>query len=249
MLESRLLNRARSNPSKHFGPRISMKNQLGVHVVFACLLLSLTINVSSRGDQPASVADATSEDGFVTLFDGQSLDGWTGAVDGYEVVDGAIQCKAKHGGNLYTKEVYGDFVVRLEFQLPPRGNNGLAIRFPGKGDPAYVGMCELQVLDNTHPDYANLDDRQFHGSAYGMAAAKRGALKPVGQWNEQEVTVIGSTIRVVLNGQEILNTDLSKIDEYLADRPHPGKDRVEGHFGFAGHGDAVKFRNVRIKSL
>ena len=57
-------------------------------------------------------------------------------------------CKPKKGGTIYTKEEYGDFVARLEFKLPPGGNNGLAIRYPGKGDTAYVGMCELQVLDD-----------------------------------------------------------------------------------------------------
>jgi hypothetical protein len=63
------------------------------------------------------------------------------------------------------------------------------------------------------------------------------------------VTVQGSTIRVELNGYVILDTDLSKISDYMANSPHPGKDRKTGHFGFAGHGDAVEFRQVMIKSL
>ena len=63
-------------------------------------------------------------------------------------MDGAIQCKPDKGGTIYTTEEYADFVARLEFKLPPGGNNGLAIRYPGKGDTAYAGMCEFQVLDN-----------------------------------------------------------------------------------------------------
>jgi hypothetical protein len=110
-------------------------------------------------------------------------------------------------------------------------------------------MCELQVLDNTAEKYSGLDDRQYHGSAYGMSAAHRGFQRPVGEWNFQEVTVQGSTIKVELNGTMILDTDLSKVTEYMANSPHPGKDRVSGHFGFAGHGDAVQFRNVEIKEL
>ena len=66
--------------------------------------------------------------------------------------------------------------ARLEFRLPPGGNNGLAIRYPGEGDTAYVGMCELQVLDDTAPKYAKLDPRQYHGSAYGMV--RRAARLP-----------------------------------------------------------------------
>ncbi|RMG41987.1 MAG: DUF1080 domain-containing protein, partial [Planctomycetota bacterium] len=189
------------------------------------------------------------DEGFVPIFNGKDLTGWTGAVDGYEVVDGAIRCRKGHGGVLFTKEKYRDFVVRLEIRIPPGGNNGLAIRYPGKGDAAYAGMCELQVLDNTAPKYARLDPRQYHGSAYGMVPAHRGYLRKPGEWNFQEVTVKGSTIRVELNGYEILNTDLSKVTKFMGNRPHPGKDLKEGHFGFAGHGDPVEFRNIRIKRL
>ncbi len=197
----------------------------------------------------AKLQAAADKEGFKSLFNGTDLTGWAGAADNYEVVDGAIRCKAGKGGVLHTKDEYSDFVVRLEFKVPPGGNNGLAIRYPGQGDTAYVGMCELQVLDNEAPQYAKLDKRQYHGSAYGMAAAARGYQRPAGQWNYQEVTVKGSTITVELNGSIILNTDLSKITEYMANSPHPGKDRTQGFFGFAGHGDAVSFRNVQIKAL
>lgn len=190
-----------------------------------------------------------SGEGFQSLFNGTDLTGWQGAVDSYEVVDGAIRCKPDHGGVLHTAEPYADFIARLEFRLPPGGNNGLAIRYPGEGDTAYVGMCELQVLDTEHEKYAGLDPRQAHGSAYGMVAAHRGFLRPAGEWNFQVVTVKGSTVQVELNGSRILNADLSQVTEYLGDRPHPGKDRTEGFFGFAGHSDPVEFRNVEIKRL
>ncbi len=189
------------------------------------------------------------ETGFQSVFNGKDWTGWGGPVENYEIVDGAIRCKPKSGGTIYTKESYADFVVRFEFKLPPAGNNGLAIRYPGEGDTAYVGMTELQVLDTDAPAYAKLDPRQAHGSAYGMAAAARGYQRPVGQWNYQEVTVRGSTIVVELNGTRILDADLSKVTSFLEDKAHPGKDRTEGHFGFAGHRDPVEFRNVRIKRL
>jgi hypothetical protein len=110
-------------------------------------------------------------------------------------------------------------------------------------------MTELQVLDDTSPKYATLDPRQFHGSAYGMAAAHRGYLRPLGEWNYQEVTVKGSVIQVVLNGTRILDADLSTITEFMDNKPHPGKDRTRGHFGFAGHRDPVEFRHVRLKEI
>lgn len=185
---------------------------------------------------------------FKQLFNGQDLSGWQGATDNYEVVDDAIQCKQGKGGVLYTKDKYSNFVATLEIQLPEGGNNGLAIRYPGEGDPAYTGMCELQVLDNDAETYAKLDPRQYHGSAYGMVPAHRGYLRPAGEWNFQVVEVNGSKIRVELNGTHILDADLSSVTELMANTPHPGKDRTDGYFGFAGHGDAVRFRKVAIES-
>lgn len=196
----------------------------------------------------AILAKKNSE-GFTSIFNGENLEGWAGPIMNYQAKDGVLMCKKGKGGTIYTKESYGDFVARLEFKLPPGGNNGLAIRYPGKGNTAYGGMCELQVLDNTAKRYSKLDKRQYHGSAYGMAPAVRGYLRPTGEWNFQEVTVKGSTIKVELNGNVILNTDLSKITEYMANSPHPGKDRKEGHFGFAGHSDPVEFRHIQIKRM
>ena len=196
----------------------------------------------------AFTATAAEKDGFTSVFNGKDFIGWAGPVENYEVVEGAVVCKKGKGGTIYTKEQYGDFVVRLEFKVPANGNNGLAIRYPGTGDPAYTGMCELQVLDDK---YKGIDPRQAHGSAYGMAAAKRGHQKPIGEWNTQEVTVKGPTIKVVLNGTTILDADLSKVDPatFMGKSKHPGLALTKGHFGFAGHGDAVQFRKIEIKKL
>jgi hypothetical protein len=188
--------------------------------------------------------------GFEAVFNGKDFTGWAGPVDQYEVKDGAIVCRPGKGGTIFTKDEYSDFMTRLEIKLPPGGNNGLAIRYPGKGDTAYVGMCELQVLDDTAKQYANiLDPRQYHGSAYGMVPAHRGYQRPVGDWNFQEVTIKGPTIKVELNGTRILDCDLSKVTKYMNNSQHPGKNRTSGHFGFAGHNDPVAFRKIQIKRL
>jgi hypothetical protein len=192
---------------------------------------------------------AAGDNGFTSAFNGKDFTGWGGPTKNYEINDGVIRCKPRNGGTIYVDDELTDFAVRFEYKLPPGGNNGLAIRYPGSGDTAYVGMCELQVLDNTAAKFARLDKRQYHGSAYGMVAAQRGYQRPVGEWNYQEVTVIGSTIKVEMNGTVILNADLSKVTEYMGGRPHKGKDNKSGFFGFAGHGDAVEFRNIRIKKI
>jgi len=188
--------------------------------------------------------------GFKSIFNGKNFTGWAGPTNNYEVVDGTIQCQAHKGGTIYTMGEYGDFVVRLEFKLPPGGNNGLAIRYSGDGDVAYTGMCELQVLDDNYEKVKGpIDPRQAHGSAYGMVAAARGYQRPIGEWNFQEVTVKGSTIKVELNGTVILDCDLSRVTDYMGGHPHPGKDRTSGSFGFAGHNDPVAFRKMQIKRL
>ena len=192
---------------------------------------------------------AGDDDGFKSVFNGTDFTGWAGPVQNYEVADGAVRCKPRNGGTIYVDEELTDFVVRLEYKVPEGGNNGLAIRYPGQGDTAYVGMTELQVLDDGSEKYAKLDKRQYHGSAYGMVASHRGYQRPVGEWNYQEVTVVGSTIKVEMNGSVILNADLSKVTEFMGGKPHPGMGRTSGFFGLAGHGDAVEFRNIRIKKI
>jgi hypothetical protein len=192
---------------------------------------------------------AGSDNGFQSVFNGRDLSGWIGATEDYDVVDGCLQCKSGRGGNLLTREEYDNFVARLEFKLPPGGNNGLAIRAPTKGDAAYEGI-EIQVLDDTASKYKDLHDYQFHGSLYGLAPATRGYLRPLGEWNYEEVTVDGDRVIVRLNGYEIVNADLAKLREKPADgKKHPGAARTSGHFGFCGHNDPVAFRNIRLKRL
>lgn len=188
-------------------------------------------------------------DGFKPIFNGKDLTGWGGPVENYEVKEGAVVCKPKKGGTIFNKEELGDFVARVEYRLPPGGNNGLAIRYPGKGQASQDAMCEIQILDDTAPKYAKLDPRQFNGSAYGMTPAHKGYLRPVGEWNFMEVTAKGSTLKVELNGTKILDTDLSKVSDFKDNKPHAGRDRKTGFFGFCGHNDPVAFRNIEIKKL
>jgi hypothetical protein len=211
-------------------------------------------NLSVReigSDEANKILASRGGEGFQSIFNGKDLTGWAGPIDNYEVVDGAIQCRPKKGGTLYTTDEYADFMARMEFKLPPGGNNGLAIRYPGNGNAAYDGMCELQVLDDNYEQATGqkIDARQAHGSAYGMFAAARGYQRPIGEWNFEEVTVKGPKIKVELNGTVILDCDLSTVTEFMANSKHPGKDRIKGSFGFAGHNDPVAFRNIQVKPL
>jgi hypothetical protein len=198
-----------------------------------------------------SVGAAQVESGFTSLFDGETLNGWKMVGkrgEGYGVKDGVIFCAKGGGGNLFTEKEYADFVLRFDFKLEPGANNGLGIRAPLEGDAAYVGM-ELQILDEVKLKYKGLRPEQYHGSIYDVVPAKRGAMKGPDEWNSQEVTARGRQIKVVLNGQTILDTDLNDVTDIAALQKHPGLLRESGHIGFLGHNDYIEIRNIRIKEL
>ena len=191
------------------------------------------------------------KEGFVPLFNGINFEGWTGNTIDYEVKNGEIVLNIDNGpshGNLFTEGEYKDFTFRFEFQLTPGANNGLGIRAPLQGDAAYVGM-ELQILDDDAPIYSDLHAYQYHGSVYGVIPAKRGSLKPTGEWNYEEVVVKGNNVKVILNGNVITDGDIAVASRNgtLDHKEHPGLLRTTGHIGFLGHGTVVKFKNIRIK--
>jgi hypothetical protein len=197
---------------------------------------------------------ADDEQGFSPLFNGKDLTGWVYAKNGkagqgYLIKDGGIlYCTKSDGGHLRSEKEFADFVLRFDFKLTANANNGIAIRAPLEGDPAYAGM-EIQVLDDSGPEYKTLRPAQYHGSIYDVVPARRGHLKPVGEWNTEEITAKGSRITVKLNGTTIVDADLAEIKDEAVLKKHPGLRRPTGHVGFCGHGREVEFRNVRIKEL
>jgi hypothetical protein len=195
---------------------------------------------------PTSTPAAEPGEDWESLFDGKSLDGWEGSTAGYRAENGVLVCTTK-GGSLYTTKQYGDFMLHFEFKLTPGANNGLGVRAPRQGNPAYAGM-ELQILDNTAQKYAGLKDYQYHGSIYGVVPAKRGHLNPVGEWNSQQVICIGHHVKVVLNGTTIVDAQLDKVTP-LDGKGHPGLQRKQGHLVFCGHNAHVEFRNLRIREF
>ena len=194
------------------------------------------------------------EPGFVSLFDGKTLKGWTlveksGSGRGYVVENGSLVCPADGGGNLLTDKEFANFIFRFEFRMEPGGNNGVGIRAPLTGDVAYSGM-EIQILDHDHERYkGRLKPTQRHGSIYDVVPAEGEALKPAGEWNEEEIMADGRRIKVTLNGKVLVDANLDSITDPAVLKKHPGLARTSGHIGFLGHGTHVEFRNLRIKEL
>ncbi|MCA9131803.1 MAG: DUF1080 domain-containing protein [Planctomycetales bacterium] len=195
---------------------------------------------------------ARDDQGFREWINGENLDDWQGAVDNYEIQAGTIVCKQGKGGTLLTKESYEDFILRCEFKLPPAGNNGIALRTPAGGHASRDGL-EIQIIDSDgynakHPN-APLKPWQYHGSLYNCVGAKHGYLRPVGEWNFQEIEVRGQKIKVTLNGTKILDVDIDQFDRSQIEHPPQGLDHRQGYLGLAGHSDPVAFRSFRVKRL
>ncbi len=193
--------------------------------------------------------------GFVELINGKDLSNWQGAVASYEMKNGAIVCKPGKGGDLLTKEEFENGIIRVEFKLPKAGNNGIALRTPLGGHSAADGL-EIQVLDSdgynakqAAAGKPGLKPTQYHGSLYHCVGAKHGYLRPVGEWNFQEIEVQGQKIKVTLNGTKILDVDIATFDRSQIETPPKGLDRTKGFIGFAGHNDPVEFRSFKVKKL
>jgi len=198
------------------------------------LLISFAFAVGLRADE------LPKDNGFVALFNGVDLKGWVGNTDGYKATDGVLVCQTgkSKGGKIYTAKEYADFIFQFDFKLTPGANNGVGIRAPLTGNPS-KNAFEIQILDNSAKKYAKIKPTQFHGSIYKRAAAKRGHLKPVGQWNRQEIRAEKNLITVILNGVRIVDqADVARF-----------KKPTKGHICFLGHGSQVEFRNIRIKDL
>ncbi|MFM8986897.1 MAG: DUF1080 domain-containing protein [Planctomycetia bacterium] len=210
-------------------------------------------------ESPAAEADrelaARDAAGFVEQVNGRDLSNWRGAVDSYEIRDGAIRCRPGASGDLLTADEFGDCVIRVEFRLPPAGNNGIALRTPIGGQAAADGL-EIQVLDSDGYNARQsakgaklLEPYQYHGSLYHCVGAKHGYLRPAGEWNFEEIEVRGQRVKVTLNGTKILDVDLATIDRGTLPQVPKGLDRTRGHLGFSGHHDPVEYRSFKVKPL
>ncbi|MCH2127469.1 MAG: DUF1080 domain-containing protein [Pirellulaceae bacterium] len=232
------------------GPELKVlaKNDMGDSIIGTPAIAEGRLFVRTR----SKLICISDEAEFTTLFDGKSLQGWTGDENSYRLENGHIVCVKGSSGNLFTEKEYADFDFRFEFRLTPGANNGLGIRCPlrDQGNLNLEGT-ELQILDDSADKYKDLNPYQYHGSVYGVVPAKRGHQKKVGEWNSQQVICHGPQIKVVLNGVTIIdaNLDEASTPETLDKLEHPGLKRKQGHIGFLGHGDVVEFRNIRVKEL
>jgi hypothetical protein len=208
---------------------------------------------------------AADGDGFVPLFPKDGVPaGWrvvtwsdvakpAPADVRWTVKDGVLTSPDQRGTWLMSDREYADFVLEFEIKLGERGNSGIALRAPMKGDPAFDGM-ELQVADYRYNPQAK--DSELTGGIYRAIAPSKQVYKPT-EWNAGRIELRGDRLKVALNGQVIQDVDLSKFDQPVkrhdgTDAP-PVKDRPrKGHIGFqhlSRDSEPVQVRNARIREL
>jgi hypothetical protein len=220
---------------------------------FLALFLAVTLFYAPAA-RPAEKARAEASkppEGFTALYNGKDLDGWkvlNGKKEAWGADKNILFVQGGGGGWLMTEKKYANFELRLEFKLPEKGNSGVALRAPFKGNPAYAGM-EIQLLDDPwyKANYKGLKPTQLTGSIYDVVPPSKDALKPAGEWNKMRIVAKGRQITVELNDTKIVDANLDDHKERAGQ--HPGLLRKEGHLGLQSHDGRVEFRNLYVKVL
>lgn len=204
---------------------------------------------------------AAESDGWQTLFDGSSLEAWRDYQRGedatpknWEIVDGVLSRKAGGGGDLITREQFGDFEMEFEWKISPGGNSGVIYRVTEEEPQTYMTGPEYQVLDNGDGKEAARKDTAA-GSLYALYSPSTDAAKPAGAWNKARIVVDGTKIEHWLNGEKIVEADMASDDwkERIAKSKFANWKRFaknkKGHIALQEHGHPVWYRNIRIRPL
>lgn len=248
-----------------------------IRLLFSVVILAglVTACGSKGGASKEGVAQeqaaAAANDGFVSIFDGKTTNGWRGynkpafPAEGWEIIDGTLHCKesgtgeAGLGGDIIYDKKLTNFELSLEWKIGPGGNSGIFIlgqEIPG--EPIYKSSPEMQILDNAkHPDaMLGVDGNRQAGSLYDLIPAKPQNTKPAGEWNQVGILVYQGTVVFKSNGANVVEFHLWTEDWKKMVENSKFKDwqwflnpAKEGYIGLQDHGNDVWFRNIKLKEL
>jgi hypothetical protein len=228
-----------------------MNSKLGL-LLLAALGCSTLADEGNQGFTELFSQDGVPSEWMVRRWDDISKPAEKGAV--WKKENGVLQGSIPRGTWLISQKEYGDFILEFEWKLGERGNSGTALRAPLRGDPAFDGL-ELQMVDPRYYGETKVPPAELTGSLYKAVAPRRQLYKP-GEWNQYRITCRGPLVKVVLNGEMIVDVDLDQ--QTTPTKRHDGtdapplKDRPrKGHLGFQelSRSGRVEIRNARIKTL
>lgn len=192
---------------------------------------------------------------WISIFDGQSLDGWstTGQPEGWMVENECIVCTVQGGKYLYTQDQYENFVLSVDFKIAEKTNSGIFFRWSDLGDPVHTGI-EIQIFDSYGQEVATT---HTCGAIYDMVAPSSNPSKPAGEWNNILITSVPNHISVEKNGVQIAEMDVEQWEDAGKNADgsknkfkYAWKDMPQkGHIGLQDHGGKVWFRNLKIQKL
>jgi len=222
-------------------------------------------------DSPATVSppgtqltDGQKAEGWVALFDGQTMDGWRTFKNkenaSWEVKDGSLHCRAfddrkiKEQSDIHTNDQYENFELSLEWKVAPQSNTGVIYRCSEEFNEAYLSGPEYQIIDDIgYP--GELKETNKAGGTYDMYVAKNKTLKPVGEWNTTKIVVNGNHVEHWLNGGKVLEYELASAEwkkkkggSKWNDAKGYGAAR-KGYIDLQDHGNESWFRNILIRVL
>ncbi|MEO6546920.1 MAG: DUF1080 domain-containing protein [Ferruginibacter sp.] len=251
-----------------------MKSKLSLLALSIGALISCNSNESSstataNTDSAMSKKDSSTNDGWTNLFDGQTTSGWHSygkdkAGERWKVADGALYVdtskkdgKSIEGGDLVSDAEYGNFDLKMEWKIAPKGNSGIIIythEDTTKYKTTYNTGPEMQVLDNDgHADGKIKKHRS--GDLYDLISSSKETVKPVGEWNEVEISSKDGKLDFFLNGTNVVSTTMWDDNwrklvagSKFKDMPDFGTFK-KGRIVLQDHGDMVWYRNIKIKEL
>jgi type 1 glutamine amidotransferase len=209
--------------------------------------------------EPLNVlTDAERAEGFQLLFDGRTAASWRGykqpelPAQGWVVRDAAlVHTAGGGGGDLVSREEYGDFDFRFSFRVAPKANSGVMWHVTETNDTSYMSGPEFQVLDD---EGSKPQPKHAAGALYDLVAPANAPVRPAGAWNDARILVHEGRIRFWLNGVQVVDAPGSgaEWDAMVAGskfKDWPFGKAARGRLCLQDHGDEVAYRNLRVRAL
>lgn len=218
-----------------------------------------TMTNQPPADTTTVLTAAERAEGWRVLFDGSSLDAWRGyrkpaMPDGWQAMDGSLVLVVAGAGDIITRDQFRNFDLRLEWKVAEGGNSGIFYRATEEGSYVWQSATEMQVLDDErHAD--GKSELTSAGSNFALYPARRGVVRPAGEWNAVRLVVNGNNVEHWLNGVKVVEYELGSEEwdarvraSKFASMPLYGRS-PQGHIGLQDHGDRVEFRNIKVRVL